>query len=276
VEQRLVLIVIDGLGYQTSVNHCGFLESLVHGGKARRWKMRAVLPTLSLPCYETIHAGTDPHEHGILTNDHRRLSKGPHTFGEVRAVGGRTGAVAHMNFSELYNGAPYDPLTDHEYDDEARPVQHGRFYDPAYYTKFNLGILSDRDLFTKTTLLMRRFRPNYLLVHSLCCDSVGHAYGGASTEYQTQAGMVDDQIAFFVQHWWDAGYRVMVTADHGMSADGNHGGTTDDVRYVAFYELGHPEPGEAPEIADQRAIAPTVLSRLGLKAPSSMKVASLG
>jgi len=35
VDRRLVLIVIDGLGYQTSVNHCGFLESLVHGGKAR-------------------------------------------------------------------------------------------------------------------------------------------------------------------------------------------------------------------------------------------------
>jgi bisphosphoglycerate-independent phosphoglycerate mutase (AlkP superfamily) len=35
VDRRLVLIVIDGLGYQTSVNHRGFLESLVHGGKAR-------------------------------------------------------------------------------------------------------------------------------------------------------------------------------------------------------------------------------------------------
>ncbi len=275
MDAKLVLIVIDGLGYETAVAHCGFLESLVQGGKARRWKMRAVLPTLSLPIYETLHSGTDPHEHGITTNDHRRLSTSVHTFGEVRRAGGRTGAVAHMNFSEIYNGGPYDPLRDHEYEDEARDVQYGRFYDPAYYTKFNLGILSDRDLFTKTTLLMRRFQPNYLLVHSLCCDSVGHAYGGTSSQYCDQAGMVDDQIAFFHRHWLEQGYRVMVTADHGMSASGNHGGTTDDVRYVAFYEFGHPDPGEAAEVADQRAVAPTILSRLGLTPPASMKTAPL-
>ena len=275
MDQRVVLIVIDGLGYETCIRYCGFLEGQVEGGKARRWKMRAVLPTLSLPCYETLHTGTDPHEHGILTNDHRRLSKGPHTWGVVRAAGGRTAAAANMHFSELYNRAPYDPLLDHEYDDETRLVQHGRFYDQAYYTSFNLGLPSDRDLFTKTTLLMRRFQPNYLLVHTLSCDSVGHAHGGASTQYTTQAGMVDDNIAFFVQHWVDAGYRIFVTADHGMSADGNHGGTTDDVRYVAFYEFGHAEPGIAPEIADQRAVAPTVLRRLGLTPPSTMKVAPL-
>lgn len=275
MDRKVMLFVIDGLGYETAVKYCGFLESLVHGGKARRWKMRAVLPTLSLPIYETLHSGTDPHEHGITTNSHRRLSTSRHTFAEVRQAGGRTGAVAHMNFSELYNAAPYDPLRDHEVDDEARPIQYGRFYDPAYYTKFNLGILSDRDLLTKTTLLMKRFRPNYLLVHSLTCDSVGHAYGGESAQYQAQAGMVDDEIAFFFQHWLDEDYRIFVTADHGMSADGNHGGTTDDVRYVAFYELGHPQPGEAAEIADQRAVAPTVLSRLGLPVPPQMRIAPL-
>ena len=123
MEERLVLVVIDGLGYETAIRHCGFLESLVQGGKARRWKMRAVLPTLSLPIYETLHSGVDPHEHGIVTNDHRRLSTSRHTFGEVRAAGGRTGAVAHMNFSEIFNGGPYDPLSDHEYDDEARTVR---------------------------------------------------------------------------------------------------------------------------------------------------------
>ena len=48
------------------------------------------------------------------------------------------------NMDPAANACPHGGK--HEYDDEARPVQHGRFYDPAYYTKFNLGILSDRDL----------------------------------------------------------------------------------------------------------------------------------
>jgi len=272
---KLLLVLLDGLGYDTAVRFCGHLEGLVEAGRARRWKMAAVLPTLSLPCYESLHSGTAPAVHGILTNDHRRLSTSEHVFGVVRRAGGRTGAVAHLNFSELYNGAPYDAFRDHEYDDETRPIQYGRFYDKGYYTKFNLGLLSDRDLFTKATVMMRRFAPNYLLVHSLGTDSVGHAHGGASPEYQAQAGMVDDNIAFFMEHWLAEGYRVLVTADHGMSADGNHGGTTDDVRHVAFYELGHPRPGVAPGLADQRAVAPTVLRRLGLPIPATMTVPPL-
>lgn len=275
LDRKVLLVLLDGLGYDTAVRFCGFLEGQVEAGHARRWKMASVLPSLSLPCYESLHSGTAPAKHGILTNDHRRLSTSEHVFGLVRRAGGRTGAVAHLNFSELYNGVPWDPFTDHEYDDETRPIQYGRFYDKGYYTKFNLGLLSDRDLFTKATVMMRRFQPNYLLVHSLGTDSVGHAHGGASPEYQAQAGMVDDNIAFFLQHWLEAGYRVLVTADHGMSADGNHGGTTDDVRLVAFYDIGHPNPGIAEGLADQRAVAPTILDRLGLPIPAAMTVPPL-
>lgn len=272
--KKALLVVIDGLSDRVARQECGFLEGQVSGGKARRWQVTAALPTLSTPLYETLHTGLAPAEHGITSNDHRRLSDRPHVFGQVRAAGGKTGAVAHLVFSELYNAAPYEPLRDHEVEDESRPVQFARFFDKSYYTPFNLCLPSDKDLMVKTTLLLRRHQPNYFLLHTLSCDSVGHAYGGNSKEYRHQAWMVDDQLAQFLPLWLEEGYRVLVTADHGMNDDGNHGGTADEVRLVPLYEFGGDKVGEAGS-ADQLAIAPTLLHRIGLRAPATMRHAAL-
>ena len=78
--QKVVLVVIDGLGFKTAVDNCGFLEGLVASGKARRWKMRTALPSLSVPLYETLHCGVEPIAHGITSNDACRLSESEHVF----------------------------------------------------------------------------------------------------------------------------------------------------------------------------------------------------
>ncbi|WP_455371912.1 alkaline phosphatase family protein [Limibacillus halophilus] len=273
--EKVMLVVIDGLGYDTAVEQCGFLESLVAGGKARRWKMRSVLPSLSVPIYETLHSGVQPHDHGITSNDNVRLTETEHVFKVARAHGRSTGAVAHFNFSELFNSAPFDPIEDMEVNDETRCVQHGRFYLQQGKTRFNLGLASEADVVTQASILVTRHRPDYLLLHSSGCDSVGHVYGGESPEYKKQAWLTDDQIAQHLHRWRGAGYRVLVTADHGMSAFGHHGGNSDDVRFVAFYDIGHPEGGEATEIADQLAVAPTILSIMGLPRPAGMKAEPL-
>ncbi|MBB3065793.1 alkaline phosphatase family protein [Limibacillus halophilus] len=267
---KVMLVVIDGLGFQTAVEHCGFLESLVQAGKARRWKMASVLPSLSVPIYETLHSGVQPHDHGITSNDNVRMTGTDHVFKVARAQGRRTGAVAHFNFSELFNRAPFDPIEDMEVNDESRCVQYGRFYLQHGKTRFNIGLASEADLLNQASILVHRHAPDYLLLHSSGCDSVGHLYGGESPEYKKQAWATDDQIAQHLHRWQGAGYRVLVTADHGMSAFGHHGGNTDDVRMVAFYDIGHPKGGAAPELADQLSVAPTILDRMGLKIPKAM------
>jgi predicted AlkP superfamily pyrophosphatase or phosphodiesterase len=270
MSNKVILVVIDGLGFRTCVDHCGYLESLVVSGKARRWTMEAVLPSLSAPIYETLHSGTEPHDHGITSNANIRLSSSDHVFAVARRHDRRTAAVAHYNFCELYNGAPYSPLEDHEFDDQARTIQHGRFYSQEGRSRHHLCVMSDADLMTKTSILVRRFAPDYLLVHSMSCDAVGHAYGGGSPEYELSAWGVDDQLAQHVALWREVGYRVLVTADHGMSADGHHGGTTEDVRKVAFYDIGHPDGGVAAERVSQLSVAPTSLSLMGLPVPAAM------
>ena len=78
MSNKVILVVIDGLGLQTSIEQCGYLESLVAGGKARRWTMEAVLPSLSVPIYETLqkkgnhHAGQHRDEHPAERCQHQQ------------------------------------------------------------------------------------------------------------------------------------------------------------------------------------------------------------
>lgn len=268
--EKVVFVLVDAIGFDAAVACLGTLEGLVEGGKARRWRMRTVLPSLSVPVYETLHTGTPPHVHGLRSNDLIPLSRGPHVFGVARAAGRVTGAVAHWNFSQMYNRVPYDPVRDIEVDDDSLAIQHGRFYGDERATKANLHLPSEQDVMAKATMLIRRFAPDYLLVHTFGPDSVGHVYGGESREYRYEIWAVDNALADSVPVWREAGYRVLFTADHGMTADGRHGGNSDVERLVPFYDIGHPEGGAAEGIVDQLAVAPTSLARMGLRPPPEM------
>ena len=41
MSNKVILVVVDGLKYETALGHCGFLEGQVESGKARRWRMRS-------------------------------------------------------------------------------------------------------------------------------------------------------------------------------------------------------------------------------------------
>ncbi len=272
MSEKVILVLVDAIGFDVATADCGTLEGLVEAGLARRWRMRSVLPSLSAPVYESLHTGTPPHVHGIRSNDRVVLSQGPHVFGLVRAAGRVTGAVAHYNFSELYNRAPYDPLHDMEVDDPQLDIQHGRFYSEQGYSKANLHLPSELDLFTRASLLIRRHHPDYLLIHSFAPDAVGHIYGANSVEFHHEVWATDNVLAEFLHLWRAEGYRVLFTADHGQTADGRHGGTSDAERMVPFYDVGHPEGGVAEETVSQLAVAPTILSILGIAPPREMRV----
>ena len=275
MSNKVILVVVDGLKYETALGHCGFLEGQDESGKARRWRMRASLPSMSGPCYESIHTGLDPADHGITANSLLRPSSVGNVFQLAQAAGKTTAAVAYSWFSVLYNAAPYDPVRDQETDDPAKPIQYGRFFDDAGKNEFHLGIPSDADLCAQVDRLIGRHDPDYLLLHTLSCDSVGHVHGGASWQYARSATVVDSTLGKHAPAWRAAGYRVLVTADHGFTDCGYHGGANDDVRDIAFYDIGHPEPGVSKGAVSQRAVAPTVLKLMGMDVPAQMKEAPL-
>ncbi|MGB0845825.1 MAG: alkaline phosphatase family protein [Thiolinea sp.] len=267
---KVILVIIDGAGYNACRKECGYLEGLVELGQAECWKMQTALPSISAPLYETIHTGLSPIQHGITCNEGMRASAFPNVFSAAVAAGLRTAAVGHSYFFSLYSGYQYDMLRHIEFSDDHSPIQRGRFYSMEAYSKMNICAPAEIDLCAQTLLLAEQHNPDYLLLHTSSVDSIGHAYGGTSREYHRQIYQVDTALSRTIPLWRDLGYEIMITADHGINEEAHHGGTEAIVREVPFYYIGSASRPAADTLLDQRAIAPTILGRMGVPIPDTM------
>ena len=266
---KVILVLSDGLRYDTAAASMGYLGHLVEAKLASLYKVTGELPSISRPMYETIHTGLPASSHGIVANQVVRTSIKPNIFHSARAAGRITAAAAYYWISELYNRSPYDPIEDREVDKDELSIQHGRFYTQDEFP--------DIDLFATAGMLVRRFNPDYLLVHPMGMDNTGETYGANSKEYRSHAIRQDRWLATYLTEWMGLGYDILVTADHGINADGLHGGTTPDVREVPLYFI-RPRLtglGYVPTPVSQLQIAPTICKLLELEIPETMKASPL-
>lgn len=268
---KLLLIVLDGVPWRNFRQLFGNLEGWVINGDARVWKMRAVVPSISAPCYASIHTGTPPQVHGILSNEVRFRVAQPDIFSEVAGAGGRSGAVTHSYWSEFFNRHPFDFVRDIEYDDENGPIHHGRFHTMTGYGHDNQMTPCDADLFATLTMLSKRFGIDYGILHTCTLDSMGHRFGHDCTAMDHACAMMDAMLAAFLPQWLGDGYEVIVTADHGQTDRGHHGGHEDLQQDFALYYFGPGKGPDADTLLDQLQLAPTVLQRLGVPVPETMK-----
>jgi predicted AlkP superfamily pyrophosphatase or phosphodiesterase len=266
---KVILVLSDALRYDTAVAGMGFLGHLVEVNKASLYKVIGELPSMSRPMYETVHTGMVVSEHGVVSNYVVRRSNQPNIFQSAVDAGKITAAAAYFWFSELYNRVPYNLIDDREVDDESLLIQHGRFYTQDNYP--------DVELFATAGMLVRKFSPDYLLVHPMGMDYAGESFGSDSSEYRNHAIRQDVMLANLIPEWLTRGYQVLVTGDHGMNADKLHGGTTPDVREVPLFMI-RPDvhaQNERGEVISQLQIAPTVCKLLGVPIPQTMAMPPL-
>lgn len=262
---KVILILSDALRYDVAVANMGFLGHLVESKIASLYKITGELPSMSRPMYETIHTGLPSSEHGIVANSIVRLSNKPNVFQAVRNAGKVTAAAAYYWYSELYNRAPYHPIDDKETDDESLNIQHGRFYTEDDFP--------DVELINNAAHLARKFSPDYILLHPMGMDYHGETFGSDSKEYRNHAIYQDSKLAPLLVEWREHGYTIFVTGDHGINADGGHGGTTYQQRTVPFFVI-QPSAGGRGEVDESMShlqIAPTILKLLDVPIPSTMK-----
>ena len=62
-----------------------------------------------------------------------------------------------------------------------------------------------------------------------------------------------------------------MTADHGQDARGHHGGTGEEQRDFALYYFGASALPPPDAVLDQLALAPSILTRMGVPVPATMK-----
>ncbi len=262
-KNKLIMVVLDGLSYNVALSSMGYLNHLVESSQASFYKVLSELPSLSRPLYEVLLTGTPSSVNGITANHVARLSKEKSIFHLGIEHGLTTAAAAYYWVSELYNKAPFEPMTDREQHDKNQPIQHGKFYFEDSYP--------DSHLFADAEDLRKRWEPDFLYVHSMGIDDAGHKFGSDSKQYRGQAIMVDSMLAGVLPTWLDAGYQVIITSDHGMNPDGQHGGTGMDVREVPFICIGSDfEPGMYKGSVPQLTIAPMVCHLLGLPRTDKM------
>lgn len=272
--KKLLLIILDGVPHDNWRRYFGALEGWVEQGEARSWRMRAVLPSMSACCYASIHTGVPPQQHGILSNGMVTRLQAPDIFAQARGAGRVTGAVTHSWWSEMFNRAPFDMVRDIEYDDpDSDSINHGRFHTMTAYGHANQMTPCDADLFATLTMLTRRFDLDYGLLHTCTLDSMGHRFGHDCREMDHACAGIDAMLAAFLPQWRADGYEVIVTADHGQSMRGHHGGTGADQRDVVLYYFGEAEGPQPATTLDQLALAPSVLNRLGVPIAETMRAA---
>ena len=262
---KVILVLCDALRYDVAVAGMGFLGHLVETDQASLYEVKGELPSLSRPMYETVQTGLPSSEHGVVSNAIVRLSNKPNLFNLAVQAGMTTAAAAYGWFSELYNRFPYDPIEDREVDDVHLPIQHGRFYLRDEYP--------DLELFQTAAMLVRRFSPDYMLLHPMGMDYLGETYGSDSPEYRNNATRQDLWLAPLIVEWLEMGYNILVTGDHGINADHAHGGNTPDVRMVPLFHINNDRQGKGNtgQVISQLQIAPTICKLLGLQIPETMK-----
>lgn len=265
--EKLIFVLIDGLRCGMAFRHMGFMEHLLETGMAARYRVKSELPSLSRPLYEVLMTGVRVIEHGIFSNEIRRLSKEENLFGLANKNGIKTAAAAYSWFSELYNKAPFNPFTDRIQKDTALSINNGIFYFSDDYP--------DSHLVADAESLRAGCNPDFLLVHSMNVDDTGHKYGGESNEYIKSVAAIDYILSNVIPVWLHAGYSIIVTADHGMNKWAIHGGNSDEERMVPLYLLSRfVEPKDYSDIPiSQLMIAPLCCKLLQM--PKSEKMTAL-
>ena len=256
MKHNVILVLLDGLNYQVARHALGHLQAYCAAGRAALYKLDCELPALSRPLYECVLTGVAPIDSGIVHNDVVRLSNQRSIFHYAREAGLSTAAAAYHWISELYNRAPFVAVRDRHTADAELPIQHGHFYYADHYP--------DSHLFADAESLRLRHSPNFLLVHPMNIDDAGHKHGLDSPQYRNSARVADILLADYLQGWLDAGYQVLVTADHGMNNDRSHNGLLAEEREVPLFVLGSAFSLDTLALPRQTELCGTICELLGV------------
>lgn len=223
---KTILILVDGCGFDLATENFGFMEHLVESGLCAKYKVRSELPSSSRPIYETLFTGLAVYQHGIVNNLVIRRSQKENLFSLCHQNNLITAAAAYHWISELYVKAPFNPLTDRLQVD-AEGINHGIYYFEDSYP--------DSHVFSDGEHLRSLYTPDFLFVHSMNIDDAGHHRVLEPQPYQRKAMEMNVILSSFIPLWMEAGYTIVLTADHGMNEHGFHGGNSPDQRTVPLY-----------------------------------------
>ncbi|WP_018682064.1 alkaline phosphatase family protein [Actinokineospora enzanensis] len=267
---KVLVIGIDGLLYdKIAPADAPTLDSLIATGSASRTVLYAnpFAPTLSGPGWATLATGTWPDKHRVLSNSWgtgTNLATYPDFLTRIEQTRPTLSTFA---------AATWDPLVD----DSAGKAIFG----PSVDLRVNGA--DDTDTTAKTVARLRDVGPDASFVVLDDVDAAGHSSGAAGTAYLNAVAAADKRVKQFVDTikarptYATEDWTIIVSADHGHTDAGGHGGNTPPERSSFIIRTGPGTTPGTPAIAPRNVdVAPTVLSLLGVSIPSTLDGRVLG
>lgn len=237
--RRVILIIIDGLRLQDSFGH-PTLDALRKSGIDTI--AHSHYPSISRPNHTALVTGVPPLASGVRNNTYRSAVNIDSIMDRLQARGGQATFIADVSPSLAYL------FTDD--------------FAALYYGNWNGSIAKS------TRLALRQKRSELLVLIPGAVDIAGHQHGGDSPEYRDAVTQVDALLHEILVDIDLSKDTLIITADHGHTDAGGHGGEEKEVIRVPLILTGagidsHALLGKA----DLIDIAPTIATLLGVPTP---------
>jgi hypothetical protein len=277
--RRVFLVVIDGLRLDKSYE-LPFLDELRRRGVDS--EATSHYPTWSTPNYVSILTGVPPVASGVRTNHHGTPVQLDSLMDRARAAGLKVAAATDYSvLPSLFlrkrgeiegSREPIELDEDDEIVDVVEdPVASGAVrspdadlvspFDDARYSPWPGG-------FSEAGAALAAGDAQLVVMIVGAVDEAGHAHGGASVQYREAAASADHALARSLSRVDLTQDAIIITADHGHTNRGGHGGLEPEVLSVPLIAAGAGiRPGATTNDARLIDIAPTVAALLGIPAP---------
>jgi hypothetical protein len=280
--RRVFLVIIDGLRLDKSYE-LPFLDELRRRGVDT--EAQTHYPTWSRPNYVSILTGVPPVASGVRTNHHATPVELDSLMDRAREAGLRTATATDYDvLPKLFLrpriaqppplvGEPDDiqPEFDIDIDNIEQPNAAAGVkapdanlvspFDDARYAPWPGG-------FSEAGAALAAGDAELVVLLVGAVDAAGHSRGGASQDYREAAETADRALARALGHVDLSQDAIVITADHGHTNRGGHGGVEPEVLAVPLIAAGAGiKPGVAADDAHLVDVAPTVSALLGIPAP---------
>lgn len=244
-DRHVLVISVDGLGARWYMApppnlRAPNLERLKHEGSYAEGVV-GVYPSVTYPSHTTLVTGRMPRDHGIYSNlSSRQAGKNPHEWfwfassikvptlwDEARQQGLKSAAVSwpasvgaaiDWNVPEIWDPAKGDVM-DFEY--IAKHSTPGLVEEAlAVMGAPKTGEEEDTVRTRMAVYLLKKYKPNLLLVHVAALDGAEHDHGPQSPEAVASLEKLDARIGDLLAAVKDAGLKdstdVFIVSDHGF------------------------------------------------------------
>lgn len=234
--RHTVVVVADGLG-AAFAREMTSARRLQAAGQCRVTDVGPI--SVSRPVYAVISSGLEQDRTGARNNDETSPLAVESIWEVAREAGLEVVGVSDVPWWQQLFPRGFDEYA-------ARPEEED------YFATTKLGDLT--------------------LIHAAYVDHAGHASGAASPAYAATVQRIDAELGALLDRLDLTQDLVVLTADHGHSASGGHGGRAPEIAEVwtCFAGRGVARREEAAKI-HSHAIAGTLAVLLGLRFPRHMR-----